>query len=64
MISLLISLLVLILIFAIVWWILSLIPVPPQFRWIAQVVLGIILLLCLLGFLTGGIGFPALHPLR
>ena len=35
MLSLLVTLLILLVIFAIFWWILSMIPIPPQFKWIA-----------------------------
>ena len=43
MLSMLISLLVLVLICAIVWWILSMIPIPAQFRWVVNVIFAIIL---------------------
>ena len=61
MLSLLIWFLVLLIVFAIVWWILSMIPIPPQFRWIANVVLAIIFLIIVVSLLTGNIG--GLHPL-
>jgi hypothetical protein len=54
MISLLVSLLILILIFAVFWWIVSLIPIPPPFTWIVQVVIAIIFLIALIETLTGG----------
>lgn len=59
MITLLISLLVLCLIFAIAWWILNMIPVPAQFKWIVQVIFAIIFLIALVSLLTGGWGFPS-----
>lgn len=55
MISLLISLLVLVLVFAIFWWILSLIPVPAPFAWIVQVIFAIVFLIALVELLTGGL---------
>ena len=33
MLSLLVTLLILLVIFAVFWWILSMIPIPPQFKW-------------------------------
>jgi hypothetical protein len=54
MLSLLVSLLVLLVIFAIVWWILSMIPVPAQFAWIVRVVFAIIFLIAMIELLTGG----------
>jgi hypothetical protein len=58
MISVLISLLILCMIFAIFWWILSLIPVPPQFKWIVQVIAAIFFLIAIVSMLSGGWGFP------
>src|ERR1700729_753922 len=57
MLSLLISLLILILMFAVIWWIISLIPVPPPFVWIVQVVVAVIFLIALIETLTGGFVF-------
>ena len=56
MLSLLVSLLILLVIFAVVWWILSMIPVPPQFKWIVNVIVAIIFLICIISLLTGN--FP------
>ena len=63
MLGLLVSLLILILIFAIAWWILSMIPIPPQFRWIVNVVFAIIILICVISMLTGAWSFPFGHSL-
>lgn len=60
MIELLISLLVLVLIFGVAWWIITLIPLPPPFHQVAQVVLALIFLLVLLGILLGGVPFRPL----
>lgn len=57
MISFLISLLVIALIFAIFWWILSMIPVPAQFKWVIQIVAAIVLLIVCIELLTGGLVF-------
>lgn len=64
MISILISLLVLVLILAIVWYILTLIPVPPPMVWIVRVIFAIIALLCVLSLLFGAWSFPFGHALR
>lgn len=55
MLSLLISLLVLCLILAVFWWILGMIPIPPQFKWIVQVIVAIVFLIALIELLTGGL---------
>lgn len=51
MIELLISVLVVLLVFGIIWYVITLIPLPPPFLTIAQLVLAVILLLVLLGYL-------------
>lgn len=69
MLSILVSLLILLVIFAIVWWILSMIPVPPPFVWIVRVIFAIIFLIALIALLTGsyslfpggGVGHPLLR---
>lgn len=48
MIELLITLLVVVVIFGIIWYAISLIPLPPPFGVIAQLILVVILLLVLL----------------
>lgn len=63
MLSLLVGLLILILIFAIVWWIITMIPVPPQFKWVVNVLFAIILLIAVISLLTGAWTFPVGHPL-
>ena len=56
MIELLIALLVIILVFGILWYAIGLIPLPPPFHVIAQLVLAVILILILLAYLL-----PLLH---
>lgn len=51
MISLLITLLIIVLIFGVAYWAISLLPLPPPFQIIAQVVIAIILLIVLLTYL-------------
>ena len=63
MIGLLINLLILVLVFGVAWWIITLIPLPPPFGLVAQVVLALILLIILINFLLNGdLGWRA--PLR
>ena len=50
--SILISLLVLVLIFALVWWVLDQIPLPAPFGMIVRVIVGVIMIVYLLN-LTG-----------
>lgn len=54
MIGLLINLLILVLVFGVAWWIITLIPLPPPFGLVAQVVLALILLIILVNFLLNG----------
>ena len=58
MLSLLIGLLILILILGVVYWIITMIPIPPQFRWIVQVLFAIIVLIAIVSLLTGAWTFP------
>lgn len=55
MLSLLISLLILVLIFAVFWWILGMIPVPAEFAWIVRVIFAIVFLIALIELLTAGL---------
>ncbi len=59
MIGILISLVVLLIIFAVFWWILGMIPVPAELRWIVNVVFALIFLICFICLLTGN--FPYFH---
>jgi len=70
MISLLVTLLIVCLIFAVAWWLIGLVPWPasppaPPFGRIAQVILGLILLIwliyMLIPFAGGSFGRPILH---
>lgn len=63
MLSLLISLIILCIILAVVYWILTLIPVPPPMVWIVRVVFALICLIAVLSLLFGGWTFPIGHPL-
>jgi hypothetical protein len=62
MISTLIYLLVLLIVFALVWWVLSLIPLPAPMRQIANVVLAVIFALVIIFYvllpLAGHAGAP------
>lgn len=59
MISVLITLLVMCLIFGIIWWILTLIPLPSPFLQVARVIVAVIFLIWLIYLL---LPFAA-HPL-
>jgi hypothetical protein len=62
MISLLVTVLVLCIIFGLVWWILTLIPLPAPFSRVAQVVVAVIFCIVLIYMLLPLIGVHA--PLR
>ena len=62
MISILLSLVILLLVFSLVWFIITRIPIPPDFQWIVQIVLAIIFVICLIELFVGGFNFAA-HPL-
>ncbi len=55
MISILISLLILCIILAVFWWILSMIPIPEPFRWVVNVIIAIVFLIALIELLNGGL---------
>lgn len=63
MLSILISLIILCIILAVVYWILTLISVPPPMVWIVRVVFALICLIAVLSLLFGGWTFPIGHPL-
>jgi len=56
MLSFLISLLILFIIFGIISYIVSLIPIPPQFVWIVRLIVAVTFLVALIELLTGGLG--------
>ena len=51
--NLLISLLIVVLVLGLFWWIVSSLPIPEPFRKVAQVIFAIIAILILLSFLPG-----------
>lgn len=60
--SLLLTLLVYVLILGLVYWVITLIPLPPPFRTVALVVFAILVIVVLIDMVTGGaIGLPALR---
>jgi hypothetical protein len=62
MLNALLTILILALIFGIVWWLFTaLIPLPPPFAQIAQVIIALIFLLLILGVFFGGIHVPLLR---
>lgn len=62
MIELLITLLVILLVFGVIWYAITLIPLPPPFLTIAQLILAVVLLLVLLGYLLPIAHWPARLP--
>ena len=63
MLSLLVSLLIVCLILGIVWWIITLIPVPPPMVWVVRVIFAIICLIVVLSLMFGSWSLPYGHPL-
>jgi hypothetical protein len=63
MIELLLTLIVLLLIFGVAWWVLTLIPLPQPLALVIQVVLGLILLVVLIAWLLPAVrvGGPLLR---
>jgi hypothetical protein len=62
MLSILITILVACIIFGLIWWILSIIPLPPPFGQVARVVLAVIFCIWLIYLLlpmAGGLGHPS-----
>lgn len=68
MISLLVTILVMCIIFGLIWWIFTQIPLPAPFAQIARVVIVVIfcliLIYTLLPLAGGGFGHPLLGPYR
>ena len=61
MLSLLVTILIMCLIFGLLWWVLSLIPLPEPFAAIARVVVAIIFSIWLISLLLPMTGYS--HPL-
>ena len=61
MLSILISILVMCIIFGLLWWILSIIPLPAPFAQVARVVFAVIFCIWLIYLLVPYAGFG--HPL-
>ena len=53
MLSILLTLLIIILIYGLVWYLFTIIPLPPQFLKLAQIVIAIALVLTLISLLLG-----------
>lgn len=54
MIDLLITLVIVGLIFGILWWAISFVPVPEPFSWVIRVVFALAVVIVLISLLTGG----------
>jgi len=61
LIGLLVTVIILGLVFYVFYWLLSKIPLPEPFGVVAQVILGLIVVLVLLGLLFGHISIPVLR---
>ena len=61
MLNLLVTLLILVLVFGLVWWVVSLIPLPAPFATVAQALVAVIFIIILLGVAFGGVSMPALR---
>lgn len=55
MLELLITLVIYGLILAIIWWAVTVIPVPPPFIWVIRVVFALIVVIVLISLLQGGL---------
>ena len=60
----LLTLLVYLVILAIIWWVLTQLPLPPPFRLVAIVIMALVAIYMLLGLVGGspGLGALSLHP--
>lgn len=55
----LLNLIILVLIFALVWWLVTaIIPLPDPIGKVVQVVLAVLFVLAAIGILVGGYGYP------
>ena len=60
------SLLITVIIFGLLYWIVTIVPIPEPFKRVALVIVIVVFLIWLLGILFGGLAgpFPAFHPWR
>jgi hypothetical protein len=59
MIEMLVTLLILVLVFGILWYVFTaLVPLPPPFGMVARAIIALIFVLVLIGILFGGIDLP------
>jgi hypothetical protein len=59
----LITFLILLLVFGAVWWIATMIPLPPNFLKIVQIVLAVVFIIVMLGMLLGEVPYLRLGKL-
>jgi hypothetical protein len=57
MACLIVSLVIVLILFAIAWMIISKIPVPAEYGWLVQVIMLVLFLICILEIVTGGLSF-------
>jgi len=55
MLELLVTVVIVGLIFAIVWWAISQIPIPEPFSWVVRAIFALAVVIVLVGLLTGGV---------
>lgn len=61
MIDLLITVIVFCIVGGLLWWLVTMLPLPEPFPTVIRVCVVLILILILLGVLFGGVSLPALH---
>lgn len=61
LVSFLITLLILCIIGGIVWYILKMLPLPPQLRVVVEIIFLVVCVIILLSFLFGGVTLPSIR---
>lgn len=60
MLNLLVTLLVLVVIFGLLYWVIGMLPIPQPIKNIALAIVGVVLVIYLIAMLTGATTWPAL----
>lgn len=61
LINLIVTIIVIALVFGLVWWVLSQMPLPEPFRMVVNVLIGLLAVVILLGLLFGGVSVPLIR---
>jgi heme A synthase len=61
LINLLLTILILVLIFGLIYWALQMVPLPPPARNIVNVIFVVVVVLVMVSMLFGGVSFPGLR---